>query len=115
MFGSQEAAKAAATLTQHAEDFNGAMQSMSSSAGVLEQAFAKVDSTTQRTIAKSLNELKNTSIELGGAILNAAAPAIEQFGQMVGKLSAWLQSLTPAPAPGSRTPWPLPDSGERRA
>ena len=96
MFGSQEAAKAAATLTQHAEDFTGAMQSMGSSAGVLEQAFAKVDSTTQRTIAKSLNELKNTSIELGGAILNAAAPAIEQFGQMVGRLSAWFQSLTPA-------------------
>ena len=96
MFGSQEAAKAAATLTQHAEDFNGAMQSMSSSAGVLQQAFEKVDSTTQRTLAKSLNELKNTSIELGGAILKAAAPAIEQFGQMVGKLSAWFQSLTPA-------------------
>lgn len=96
MFGSQEAAKAAATLTQHAEDFNGAMQSMGSSAGVLQQAFEKVDSTTQRTLAKSLNELKNTSIELGGAILKAAAPAIEQFGQMVGKLSAWFQSLTPA-------------------
>lgn len=96
MFGSQEAAKAAATLTQHAEDFNGAMQSMSSSAGVLQQAFEKVDSTTQRTLAKSLNELKNTSIELGGAILKAAAPAIEQFGQGISKLSAWFSSLTPA-------------------
>lgn len=96
LFGSQEAAKAAATLIQHAEDFDGALQSMGSSAGVLEQAFAKVDSTTQRTISKSLNQLKNTSIELGSAILKAAAPAIEQFGQGISKLSTWFSSLTPA-------------------
>ena len=65
VFSSQEAAKGAATLVQHADDFNSAMQSMADSAGATNEAFGKIDSSSAQNFAKALNDLKNAGIQFG--------------------------------------------------
>ena len=97
MFGSAEAGKAAATLIQHIDDFNGALQDMtdtSREAGeVTNEAFQKVDSTNAEQLKKTLNELKNTGIELGTTLLEMLAPAMDWLKEKVSQLRTWWESL----------------------
>lgn len=83
VFSSQEAGKGAATLIQHAEDFNGAMTSMQNSAGTLQTAFDKMDNTSAENFAKALNEVKIAGIQIGQTVLPAVAPAITEFSNLV--------------------------------
>lgn len=83
VFSSQEAAKGAATLVQHADDFNGAMQSMENSAGTLQTAFDKMDSSSAENMAKAMNEMKIAGIEIGQAVLPVVTPAISELASIV--------------------------------
>lgn len=100
VFSSQEAGKGAATLIQHAEDFNGAMTSMQNSAGTLQTAFDKMDNTSAENFAKALNEVKIAGIQIGQTVLPAVAPAITELSNLVsgaaeqfGKLSPEMQQM----------------------
>lgn len=93
MFSSQEAGKAAATLTQHAEDFNGAMTAMSESAGTLNEAYAKVDTTELQKLQKTLNLLKNDAIALGNSVLPVLQPGIDKVVSKVKEFSEKFQKL----------------------
>lgn len=96
MFSSQEAGKAAATIIQHAEDFNGAMDEMQKSAGATQSAFDKMDSTNAVQMQKVLNQIKNDGITLGSSLLTILAPAISQVTKFIADLSAKFQALSPA-------------------
>ena len=93
MFGSQEAAKAAATLIQHAEDFDAALQAMGASAGATEQAYAKMADTAQHRLAVAMEQVKNTGIEVGSTLLTTLAPVLEDVGQDIQKATTWFNNL----------------------
>lgn len=83
VFSSQEAAKGAATLVQHADDFNSAMQAMANSAGATNEAFNKIDSSSAENFAKALNRLKNAGIQFGEAVVPVVVPVITELVSVV--------------------------------
>lgn len=83
VFSSQEAAKGAATLVQHADDFNSAMQSMADSAGATNEAFGKIDSSSAQNFAKALNDLKNAGIQFGEAVVPVVVPVLTELVSVV--------------------------------
>lgn len=89
MFGSQEAAKAAATIVQHADDFNSAMDAMVDSSGKTADAFAVVDDTTATTLEKLKTSAQNVAISFGETLL----PVVEEVMGYVQQFVDWLQSL----------------------
>lgn len=94
MFSSSEAGKAALILaTEGGAEFNDMLNKMSNSAGETDDAFKKVDATTNEKLKKSFNEIKNTATEFGDAIVTSALPTIEKFGQGVKEASEWFKSL----------------------
>lgn len=95
MFGSQEASKAAAVIMQHSEDFKGAMSSMEGAAGTTQTAFDELEETTSSKLGKSINQLKNDAIVLGGALATTLGPIIEKVTEYVKKFSDWFQKLDP--------------------
>jgi len=95
MFGSQEASKAAAVIMQHSEDFKGAMSSMEGAAGTTQTAFDGLEETTSSKLGKSINQLKNDAIVLGGALATTLGPIIEKVTEYVKQFSEWFQGLDP--------------------
>ena len=89
MFGSQEAAKAAATIVQHADDFNSAMDAMVDSSGKTADAFAVVDDTAATTLEKLKTSAQNVAIQFGETLL----PVVEEVMGYVQQFVNWLQSL----------------------
>lgn len=89
MFSSQEAGKAAATLVQHATDFNGAMDQMQQSAGTTATAFETVENTTATAAEKMKTSLQNVGISLGDIML----PTINDIIAKVQEVITWLGSL----------------------
>ena len=89
MFSSQEAGKAAATLVQHATDFNGAMDQMQQSAGTTATAFETVENTTATAAEKMKTSLQNAGISLGDIML----PTINDIIAKVQEVITWLGSL----------------------
>lgn len=89
MFSSQEAGKAAATLVQHATDFNGAMDQMQQSAGTTATAFETVENTTATAAEKMKTSLQNAGISLGDIML----PTINDIIAKVQEIITWLGSL----------------------
>lgn len=89
MFGSQEAAKAAATIVQHADDFNSAMDAMVDSSGKTADAFAVMDDTTATTLEKLKTSAQNVAISFGETLL----PVVEEVMGYVQQFVDWLQSL----------------------
>lgn len=85
MFGSAEAGKAATVLWDNAKKLNDAVDSMDQSAGATDNAFEKLDTTSQRTKI-TLNLVKNTAIDLGNTILEMLAPAFEKARDIVQQL-----------------------------
>ena len=83
VFSSQEAAKGAATLVQHADDFNSAMQAMADSAGTTNEAFNKIDSSSAENFAKALNDLKNAGIQFGEAVVPVVVPVLTELVSVV--------------------------------
>lgn len=93
MFTNKNARKAANSLTQNVDDFNGALVAMGESAGTTDSALQKVSGTTAAQFKKALNEVKNTGIDLGQAIITTAAPAIKKIADEIKKGLAWWRNL----------------------
>lgn len=89
MFSSQEAAKAAATITQHADDFTESMDAMAESGGKTAEAFAIVDDTTAASIEKLKTSVQNLAIQLGDILI----PVVEEIVGHVQRVVDWLGSL----------------------
>jgi len=89
MFGSIEAGKAALGLANDMEKFNVVLKDMTTGAGVLDEAFAKVTDTSQERMTRAFNNLKNAGIELFASL----APIVDKLSQAIGKLAKWFSSL----------------------
>lgn len=89
MFSSQEAAKAAATITQHADDFTSAMDAMAESGGKTAEAFATVDNTTEAAKEKLITSAQNVAITFGDMLIPVVKDVIEYAQQIVN----WLNNL----------------------
>lgn len=95
MFGSQEAGKAAATLTQHADDFNNAVKEIGSATDVTKNALDKLDSTNAEKLSKMWNELKLDAMEVGSTVMQNMMPVFERVGDAVGKAAEKFGELSP--------------------
>lgn len=89
MFSSQEAAKAAATITQHADDFTESMNAMEESSGKTAEAFAVVDDTTAAPMEKLKTSVQNLAVQLGDILI----PVVEEVVGHVQRIVDWLGSL----------------------
>ena len=87
LWSSQEAEKAAmALLNDSAGDFNETMGSMANVADLVGQGLEKMN-TPSAKMAKALNRIKNSGIELGSVLLTTVAPYVEQFTKKVEELT----------------------------
>lgn len=100
MFGSQEAAKAAATLQKNASDFNSIMQSMADSAGLTEEAYDKVTNTFAAKSEKLKTQFQNIGISLGNAVLPVLTKVTDyieekmpEIESLIGQFSPLLESM----------------------
>lgn len=90
MFGSAEAGKAALVLaSENGDAFNKMLEEMGGSAGATNTAFEIINDTTKNKFAVSLNQLKNSGINLGDTL----APVISIVAEKVGELTSYLSSL----------------------
>ena len=92
MFGSAEAGTAAAVLWDNATQLNSAIDSMRSSAGATEEAFLKLD-TTSNQMNISMNKVKNSGIELGESVMETVAPMLETLAEKIDAATTWFNSL----------------------
>lgn len=93
MFSNQRAQKAARSLTQNADDFTDALESMGTAAGSTQAAFDKVTDTSAEQFKRILNELKNTGIDLGRSILTTLAPSIQKVAGVIKDGTKWFAQL----------------------
>lgn len=91
MFGNKRSITAAATLTQHTQDFTSALDAMGKSAGAAQEAFDKMEATPAEQMAKALNDLKNDAIDIGNALM----PVITQVVGKIRELAQGFSSLSP--------------------
>lgn len=92
MFGSAEAGKAANVLWDNAEKVNDVVLQMGESAGATEEAFGKLDTRSYK-IEKSINQVKNTSIELGQVLMERLAPVLDDLSAWIEQATQWFSSL----------------------
>ena len=94
MWSSSEAAKAGLILLgDSAETFNGTLAEMQNSTGATDTAFEKLK-TNSYTIQVAINQLKNTAIELGNAIMSVLAPLLMSLSETISKLTTWSSGLS---------------------
>ena len=94
MWSSSEAAKAGLILLgDSAETFNGTLAEMQNSTGATDTAFEKLK-TNSYTIQVAINQLKNTAIELGNAIMSMLAPLLMSLAETISKLTTWFSGLS---------------------
>lgn len=94
LWGSAEAGKSALILLgDGAGKFNGMLEQMQNSTGSTQTAFDKLQ-TNSYTIQKALNQLKNTAIELGTAIMSVLAPIITALAEKIQAFTTWFSGLS---------------------
>lgn len=94
LWGSAEAGKAGLILLGNsAAAFNGTLEQMQNSTGATETAFGKLN-TNSYTIQKALNQLKNTAIELGSAVMSVLAPIILALAEKIQAFTTWFSGLS---------------------
>lgn len=94
MWSSSEAAKAGLILLgDSAESFNGTLAQMQNSTGATDTAFEKLK-TNSYTIQMAINQLKNTAIELGSAIMEVLAPLLMSLAETISNLTTWFSGLS---------------------
>ena len=87
MFGSQEAAKAAATITQHTNDFTGAIKELESSTGTAQKAFDTLEASDPSIqFEKTKTAIQNCAISIGQILM----PIVQQI---VGKIQELVQKF----------------------
>lgn len=93
MFGSAEGAKAALTIMKNdGVEYNDILSQMKDSAGATEEAFKKIDSDPAEQLKGALNELKNSAIEMGEALI----PTIKEVASKISDFAKWVNSLSDA-------------------
>lgn len=93
MFGSAEAGKAAVSLLSGGvEGFNEQVAGMVDSVGATEEAFAKMDQTTEAKMQKAKNSIANLSIVLGQNLLPIVGNLAEKVAAVVVKVSEFAQA-----------------------
>ena len=93
MFGSAEAGKAAVSLLSGGvEGFNEQVSGMIDSVGATEEAFAKMDDTTEAKMQKAKNSIANLSIVLGQNLLPIVGNVAEKVAAVVIKVSEFAQA-----------------------
>lgn len=92
MFGSQEAAKAAATITQHTNDFTNAVKELETSTGTATKAFETLEASDPSIqFEKTIAAIQNAAIAIGQALL----PTIQQIAGKIQELAQRFQELSP--------------------
>lgn len=95
MWSSAEAGKAANVIhdtTNKLGDFNAAVEQMEAAGGATGDAYSKMQ-TESYELNKTLNELKNTGIELGSEVLVAAQPLLDSLATGISSICTWFTSL----------------------
>ena len=92
MFGSQEAAKAAATITQHTTDFTSAVKELESSAGTAQQAFDTLEASDPSIqFEKTKTAIQNCAISIGQILM----PIVQQVAGKIQELVQKFRDLDP--------------------
>ncbi len=95
LFSSVEGGAAVLALTgDNASDFATALDDMahaSDGAGASMAAFNEVEKGSARQLDKAKESIKAVAIEIGGNLLPQLIPLIKQMGEVVGKVSAWME------------------------
>jgi TP901 family phage tail tape measure protein len=93
LWGSAEAGKASlAILNGGVDEFNSTVQTMKENTNELSEGLDKLN-TPSAKVHKSLNQIKNSGIELGTAFLTAVAPVLDKVSSGIEKLTTWFNSL----------------------
>lgn len=93
LWGSAEAGKAGmAILNGGVEEFNDTVSTMADKTDDVSQALDKLNTPSMK-VKKSLNQVKNSGIELGTTILTALLPTIEKIGSGIEKATTWFNNL----------------------
>lgn len=93
MFGSAEAGKAALVLaTDSGKAFDGLLKDMQESSGATNTAFEIVNNTTGSKLKNSLNQVKNTAINMGEVIAPIISMISNGFAAMANVLSGLSES-----------------------
>lgn len=93
LWGSAEAGKAGmAILNGGVEEFNDTLDTMSSKTDDVGEALDKLNTPSVKA-KKSLNQLKNSGIELGTSLLTALLPTIDKITSGVEKATTWFSGL----------------------
>ncbi|WP_133016910.1 phage tail tape measure protein [Clostridium cuniculi] len=91
LWSSSEAGKAALVLaTDSGKAFNSTLKEMKNSVGATDEAFNKVNNTTGNEFKKSINEIKNSAINLGDTL----APVTSMIASGFSKVSKVLSGLS---------------------
>lgn len=93
MFGSAEAGKAAAVLSDNSDKLNDAVTAMGESAGATETAYGKLN-TTSFEIEKTMNELKITMIEIGDVLKAELMPYFEKAVKKIKELTGAFSNMS---------------------
>lgn len=95
LWRSAEAGKAGLILLggDSAETFNGTLEQMRNSTGATATAFGKLN-TNSYTIQKAFNQLKNTAIEFGSAIMSVLAPILVALADKIQAFTFWFSGLS---------------------
>lgn len=92
MFGSQEAAKAAATITQHTTDFTSAVKELGNSAGTAQQAFDTLEASDPSIqFEKTKTAIQNCAISIGQILM----PIVQQIAGKIQELVQKFRDLDP--------------------
>ncbi|MBP9989443.1 MAG: phage tail tape measure protein, partial [Ruminococcus sp.] len=95
LWGSAEAGKAAITLiSDGASSFNSALKEMNESTGATSEAISKLDTPSQKA-KESLQQIKNTGIELGSTLLNSLAPIIQKISEHIESFTKSFSKMSP--------------------
>lgn len=93
MFGSAEAGKAAVSLLSGGvEGFNEQVAGMVDSVGATEEAFAKMENTTEAKMQKAKNSIANLGIVLGQNLLPIVGNLADKVAAVVVKVSEFAQA-----------------------
>ena len=94
LWGSAEAGKAGLILLgDSADTFNGTLEDMRNSTGATQTAFDKLQ-TNSNTIKIAFNQLKNTAIEFGTAVMSVLAPILTALAEKISAFTQWFSGLS---------------------
>lgn len=95
LWGSSEAGKAGITLlSDGVESFNDEVKSMSDAVGSTSDALGKLETPSQKAKV-AINQIKNSGVELGDAVLTAITPLIDKLAKKIEDLTTWFNNLSP--------------------